>query len=196
MDAILNPEEWGIETCGRDGGLIFTRADQLRSPRFYREKDCQVLKIDTGCQHTGGSHYPRTELKQKAQWDSTDSRHMNFKVAIIELPKKKPEVCFAQIKTGNAEMQLLLNGSDLICRHLDKKHTPMGKYKLGDWVDVIVSCIGGTVIVNIGHQQCTFKADFKGAHFKCGAYMQSNEQIEGNKTTGCEVHLKNLVLNK
>jgi len=196
MNTILDTKEWGLQTCDDKDQLIFPDPGNFHSKRFYEANGCAVLKIDTGCQHTGGSEYPRTELKQKAVWDSKSAQQMRFSVAVLQLPKKKPEVCFAQIKTGNAEMQLLLHGHELICRHFDKKHTPMGHYQLGDWVDVEVQSTHGIVYVKIGGSTCSFKADFNGASFKCGAYMQSNAAIEGNKATECEVHLKNLVLNK
>lgn len=186
---MLDPKEWGLQTCDKNGKFV-----TLRKFDDFVDGDHMVLKTDSGCAHTANSHYPRTEFRQLKTWNSRGDAHLSFDVAIQKLPVKKPEVCFAQIKTATKEMQLLYHAGKVICRTLDARHIKMGTYKLGDWVHVDIHVISGQVDVKIGDATCGFHADFTGAYFKCGNYMQSNAAIEGNKTTGSEVWIKNISL--
>ncbi|MFA7327770.1 MAG: polysaccharide lyase family 7 protein [Candidatus Kapaibacterium sp.] len=177
----------------------FTSISNLKDyhdSHFYKENDYIVCRITCGEVTSGGSHYPRTELKGKTSFTSKDRQHLEGDYCIKKAPIKKPVVCFSQVKctNPNIEIEFLYSNGHLVFRDFDAKHYDMGPYKLGDWFHMRVASFNNEihVFLNRNPKEVVIRKNvFSNCNWKMGCYTQSNGTIDDPKTESM-VLLKNI----
>lgn len=133
---------------------------------------------------TGGSSYPRSELREmtpagdKASWSSTTGVHtMEIRQAITHLPVEKPHVVAGQIHDASDDIVMIrLEGASLFVEHDGDSIGDLDTdYRLGDVFTVKLVAADGRIKVYYNDQ---IKVDIalkgSGLYFKAGCYTQSN----------------------
>jgi hypothetical protein len=135
---------------------------------------------------TGGSSYPRSELREmiddgsdEARWSTSDGTHtMVISQAITHLPEDKPHVVAGQIHGGDDDLTVFrLEGTSLYVTDGDDAHHHLvtDDYELGTRFEAKFVAGGGTVRAYYnGVLETTIDADSDTAYFKSGAYTQAN----------------------
>jgi hypothetical protein len=135
---------------------------------------------------TGGSNYPRSELREmtadgsdEAGWSADSGTHtMVIRQAVTALPEVKPHVVAGQIHDGSDDVSVFrLEGSNLYVTDQDTSHHKLvtDDYVLGTPFEAKFVVSDGTVKAYYnGVLQTTVSADFSGGYFKAGAYTQAN----------------------
>lgn len=142
---------------------------------------------------TGGSKYPRSELREmtsngttKASWSSTKGTHtLLLDEAITHLPKTKPHIVVGQIHDSSDDIIVIrLESSNLYVNVNGKNAYKLdSNYTLGKrfTIKFIVSGGKSTVYYNDSSDPVyTLNKDYSEAYFKAGAYTQSNCDKEGS----------------
>lgn len=144
-----------------------------------------VFTAPCGGYTTGGSSYPRSELREminngtsNANWSTTSGLHtMEIKQAITHLPVVKPHVVAGQIHDASDDVTVFrLEGSKLfIDFNGTAGPTLTSNYKLGD----IFTCkfVAGSAKIGYyynGNLVYTYSKSASGCYFKSGCYTQSN----------------------
>lgn len=144
---------------------------------------------------TGGSEYPRSELREvdgdrDAAWTNTHGTHtLDLREAITAVPAGKPEVVGAQIHDGHDDVvQVRLEGTKLLVA-ADDGHTTRvldPAYKLGTPYRVRIVAADSRVSVQYNDAApVTLPLSGTGWYFKVGAYVQANAgQVADPRTTG------------
>lgn len=135
---------------------------------------------------TGGSSYPRSELREmiadgsdEAGWPATSGTHtMTIREAITALPADKPHVVAGQIHDGSDDVTVFrLEGTKLYVTKGDTTHHKLvdDDYVLGTPFEAKFVVSGGTIEAYYnGVLQTTISAGFSDGYFKAGAYTQAN----------------------
>ncbi len=166
------------------------------SDYFAAEQDHIAMSINCGNGASSGSHYPRTEFHGNSSFDSAMNTHLEMDVCIMQAPIVKPVVCWAQIKTSNAEMQFLYSRGRLLVRDFNVVHYDLMPYTLGGWFHIRIASFMNQVHVFIDHKPdpvLVISNIFVGAYWKAGCYTQSNASIDSSDTMS-KVCLKNLYI--
>lgn len=168
-DEIRQPELTGYSKAGvfevGQGGVVFT--------------------TPTNGATTGGSSYPRTELREmanngtsNASWSSTSGTHsMAITQAITHIPNVKRHLVAGQIHdSGDDLIVIRLEGTDLFVDH-NGDHGPTldTNYQLGTFFKIEFRVANGHVLVFYNDvQRDDLSVSKSGLYFKAGAYPQSN----------------------
>ena len=148
------------------------------------------FKANVGGATTTGSNYPRSELREmadfgttKASWSTTVGVNtMSLTESVNHLPQTKPQVVFAQIHNSSQDLVLAeisgIGGHNRLYVNHDGQqygNDLADNYKLGTKFNLKIVATGGFVDVyynGVGrvHQQLTDSGDY----FKAGCYTQSN----------------------
>ena len=135
---------------------------------------------------TGGSSYPRSELREmtadgsdEAGWSATSGTHtMVVREAITALPADKPHVVAGQIHDGDDDVTVFrLEGTKLYVTKGDTTHHKLvdDDYVLGTPFEAKFVVSGGSIRAYYnGVLQTTISASFPDGYFKAGAYTQAN----------------------
>ena len=164
------------------------------SDYFKVEDDYISMSVNCGNGTSNGSHYPRTEFKSNSVFNSSIGTHIVMDCSIMQVPIIKPVVCWAQIKTANAEMQFLYSHGRLVVRDFNVDHHDIGPCDLNTWFNVaIASCFNQVHVYLNGASVLTLSNTFTGASWKVGCYTQSNQTIDKPETMS-KVCIKNLFI--
>jgi hypothetical protein len=135
---------------------------------------------------TGGSSYPRSELREmanngtsNASWSSTSGTHtLVVNEAFTTLPATKPHLVGAQIHDSSDDVTVFrLEGSSLYITNGDTTHHKLvtSNYVLGTRFEAKFVVSGGQIRAYYnGTLQTTISKSFSGGYFKAGAYTQAN----------------------
>eukprot|EP01119_Soliformovum_irregulare_P002678 TRINITY_DN12936_c0_g1_i1.p1 TRINITY_DN12936_c0_g1~~TRINITY_DN12936_c0_g1_i1.p1 ORF type:complete len:225 (+),score=28.23 TRINITY_DN12936_c0_g1_i1:115-789(+) len=146
-------------------------------PYFYAEDGHVVFAAWVNGSHTGGSHYPRTELSQSGVlWSNTDGSHsMTVEETVVHLPDKRPEVVTAQILSQHGpKMQIRLNNNSLLIQHATREIL-QADYVLGTRyrIDIVAEQSRIRVYYN-NVLKASWEETCTDCYFKAGCYTQSN----------------------
>ncbi|MEJ3744910.1 polysaccharide lyase family 7 protein [Actinomycetes bacterium KLBMP 9797] len=158
---------------------------------------------------TEGTEYPRTELRemqaahpdQRASWKTNDStsHSMQYDVAVIAAPKKKPQVVCGQIHNGGEDiLEIMYDGKKkaIVYRWFGESQDDklITGYELGTFFTLRIDVADGKVNISInGDLKATKSVSKSGCYFKAGCYTQSNMEKEGGDASQFgEVWIKNL----
>lgn len=197
---ILNLNNWKLTLpIASDGSK--TALDILRpeldsyqnSPLFAATGDKKgvVFRAPVNGVTTGGSDYPRTELREMTDngteeifWPSMEGTHtLVLEEAITAVPKNKPVVVAGQIHGDDDDLLVIrLEYPKLyITRGGSNLYTLDENYTLGKKFTVKFSAGGGKISVyynNSASPVYTLDKKVNEAYFKAGAYVQSNCDTE------------------
>ncbi|MGO4425532.1 polysaccharide lyase family 7 protein, partial [Streptomyces sp. MCAF7] len=135
---------------------------------------------------TGGSSYPRAELREmtdngeeEASWSTTEGTHtLVVKEAFLALPNDKPQLVGAQVHGGDDDVTVFrLDGSKLYITDGDdsRHHLVTDDYALGTEFEAKFVARDGKINVYYnGHRETTISHDGDTNYFKAGAYTQAN----------------------
>ncbi|MFI7678752.1 polysaccharide lyase family 7 protein [Actinophytocola sp. NPDC049390] len=157
-------------------------------PWFRATDDCDGVLFRSAVNGvtTGGSSYPRSELREmtadgsdETGWSATDGTHtMVIREAITALPADKPHVVAGQIHDGDDDVAVFrLEGTRLYVTKGDTTHHKLvdDDYVLGTPFEAKFVVSGGSVKAYYnGVLQTTISASFPDGYFKAGAYTQAN----------------------
>ena len=155
-------------------------------PWFVATANCDGVRFRSAVNGvtTGGSSYPRSELREmtgsdEAAWSADSGTHtMVIREAITAVPADKPHVVAGQIHDGDDDVTVFrLQGNKL---YVTKGDTSTHKlvddnYVLGTPFEAKFVVSGGQIKAYYnGVLQTTISADFPEGYFKAGAYTQAN----------------------
>jgi hypothetical protein len=135
---------------------------------------------------TGGSSYPRSELREmtsdgsnEAAWSSTDGTHtMAIDQTVTHLPNEKQHMVVGQIHGGDDDVSVFrVEGSSLYVTNGDDPHYRLvtDNFALNQRFQVRFEVSGGTIHAFYnGKEVASLDADFSTGYFKAGAYTQAN----------------------
>lgn len=151
-----------------------------------------IFRAPINAPTTGGSDYPRSELREmspdgktEAHWSSTKGIHtLYLDQAITSVPKKKPDVVAGQIHGDDDDVLVIrLESSALFVARgkknvytLDNSYVPGKRFTIKFVArdgQMLVYYNGGTTPVYILDKKLNV------AYFKAGVYTQSNCETEG-----------------
>ncbi len=155
-------------------------------PWFVATEACDGVRFRSAVNGvtTGGSSYPRSELREmngsdEAGWSATSGTHtMVIREAITALPADKPHVVAGQIHDGDDDVTVFrLEGTKLYVTKGDTTHHKLvdDDYVLGTPFEAKFVVSGGSIKAYYnGVLQTTISASFPDGYFKAGAYTQAN----------------------
>ncbi|WP_298540578.1 polysaccharide lyase family 7 protein [uncultured Aquimarina sp.] len=166
---------------------------------FYVEGDEVVFKAHCGGATTGGSSYPRSELRQMPggndnYWSMNDYQYLDVRVRATHLPVEKPEVSMVQIHGPGDEPLRVEYRSDEQGLHVvqndDIEIDNVLPYSLGEQLRVTVTVQNGRVYCRIENESRSgldaWTDDWESAdstgYFKVGCYTQSTMFLEDCKS--------------
>lgn len=166
-----------------------------------------LFQANTGGVTTGGSSYPRSELREMAAGGSTlaawtpaaGTHTLTLREAITHLPLIKPHLVAGQIHNAASDViAIRLEGVKLFV-DINGADGPIldANYQLGRIFEVKLVASGGSISVfynGASTPAYTTANSDPGCYFKVGAYPQSNTSTEGNGTAYGEVELYSLQL--
>ncbi|HEX2133904.1 MAG TPA: polysaccharide lyase family 7 protein [Actinophytocola sp.] len=157
-------------------------------PWFRATEACDGIQFRSAVNGvtTGGSSYPRSELREmtadgsdETEWSSNDGTHtMVIRQAITDVPNDKPDVVAGQIHGGDDDVSVFrLEGSNLYVTKGDTSdhHLITDDYELGTVFEAKFVVSDGEIRAYYnGELETTIEADFDTGYFKAGAYTQAN----------------------
>jgi poly(beta-D-mannuronate) lyase len=163
---------------------------RFADPRFFFVNpagDGVVLRAPCGGATTKGSSYPRSELREvtakakDAAWDTDDGRvhRLTARLAVTELPARKPHVVCAQIHDAESDLiEIRVERTKLIVQRDGAGDVVLDpKYALGTPFDLVIEARAGRVAVSYnGERKLDWEAPRKKCYFKAGCYTQSNPE--------------------
>lgn len=184
--------------------------DEIKQPQLNSYKDkwffvnksgnAVVFKANTGGETTGGSNFPRSELREMANsgkspaaWSSSKGRHTLFiDQRVTHLPDVRRHIVIGQIHDADKYVIFFrLEGSKLLVSvNKGDKVVLDEHYSLGTRFNVTFEVENDqTKCYYNGSLKYTYKGGFEGAYFKAGAYVQSSckgdKKVEGES---CEAY--------
>jgi poly(beta-D-mannuronate) lyase len=144
-----------------------------------------VFRAECGGVTTGGSSYPRSELremtndgKDNATWSSSSGTHvMTLREAVVHLPVVKADVVAAQIHDASDDViEIRLRDALLFVEHNGTNYGTLNDaYVLGTPYDLEIRVTPGKLQVFYdGVQKVDRAVSGDGWYFRAGAYTQSN----------------------
>lgn len=151
---------------------------------------------------SANTKYPRAELREleldgvtRASWDGRKGEHRFRGVSrVMKLPKLKPWCVVAQIHDGKSDLIRLQTEAvsgrlALVARSTppnsdtEKRTTVRSSYSIESPIEWEFEVINGFGRLFLGDEEVEqFPAAVSGCYFKCGAYLQSNLDIEKDPT--------------
>lgn len=135
---------------------------------------------------TGGSNYPRSELRemsadgaQEASWAATDGTHvMTIDQTVTHLPNDKQHMVVGQIHGGDDDVSVFrVEGTNLYVTNGDDAHYRLvtDNFQPNTRFQVRFVVANGTINAYYnGEPAATLDAGFTTGYFKAGAYTQAN----------------------
>ncbi len=176
-----------------------SKPDEVLQPELNRFSDPQLfhVKVMAGiaavafaapCEGvtTGGSEYPRTELREmqpdgttRASWGVADgSKHsLTARLAVTQAPPVKPHVICAQIHNEDKKLLAIrFENSRIIAEgegQEDVRIVP--RYTLGTPFSLQIVAHAGEIVVRYDDREVVrWTSKSEGCYFKIGCYTQSN----------------------
>lgn len=162
-------------------------AEFVADPWFVPTPECDGVRFRAAVDGvtTGGSKYPRAELREmgedgdEAAWSTTEGTHtLDVELAFTSLPEGKPHVVGAQVHGGDDDVTVFrLEGTSLYVTDGDESqhHLITDDYQLGTRFHAkFVAADGEITAYYNGEPQTTLESDADEAYFKTGAYTQAN----------------------
>ncbi|MFI7673137.1 polysaccharide lyase family 7 protein [Actinophytocola sp. NPDC049390] len=135
---------------------------------------------------TGGSNYPRSELREmgagggdEASWAADQGTHvMTIDQMVTHLPNDKQHMVVGQIHGGSDDVSVFrVEGTSLYVTNGDDPHFQLvtDDFRLNTRFQVRFVVANGTINAYYnGEPAATLDADFTTGYFKAGAYTQAN----------------------
>ena len=154
--------------------------------RLNNTGNAVLFRAHAGGVTTGGSDYPRSELREltqsgdKAAWSTTSGTHlMTITQAILHLPTEKPEVVAGQIHDQSDDVVMIrLEASMLFVEgDGDNLGTLDADYRLGTLFTVKLEAAAGRIRVyynDMSEPRVDVERSANDCYFKAGVYTQSN----------------------
>lgn len=155
-------------------------------PWFVPTPNCDGIQFRSAVNGvtTGGSSYPRSELREmnggdEAAWSSTDGTHtMTIDQTVTHLPNEKQHMVVGQIHGGDDDVSVFrVEGTSLYVTNGDDTHYQLvtDNFALNKRFQVQFVVADGTITHYYnGEQVASLDADFSTGYFKAGAYTQAN----------------------
>ncbi|MFJ8538387.1 polysaccharide lyase family 7 protein [Streptomyces sp. NPDC093591] len=157
-------------------------------PWFRADAGCDavVFRAAVNGVTTGGSNYPRAELREmtdggedEAAWSTTDGTHtLVVREAFTALPAERPWLVGAQVHGGDDDVTVFrLEGSSLYITDGDDRHAHLvtDDYELGTEFEAKFVARDGEIDAYYnGRLETTISHDGDTNYFKAGAYTQAN----------------------
>lgn len=203
---VLNLTNWKI-TIPFDGPDEDTNADEVKQPALATYKDPNyffvspagnsvIFRAHAGGATTGGSGYPRSELRERtnngtadAGWSAGSGKHTMFiDQRVNKLPAVKQHIVVGQIHGGSDDLTVFrLEGTKLFI-DINGSDGPVltTNYQLGTRFTVKFEVEANKVkyYYNGALVPFTLNTNVSGAYFKAGAYTQSS--CQGDKKVAGE----------
>ena len=201
LSRLFNLSNWKLTLpTGSSGKPAEIRQPVLNTyrlePWFIPGSDALRFRAPVNGATTGGSKYPRSELREmtnngtaNASWTSFWGTHTLFlDEAITAVPKTKQHVVAGQIHDANDDIIVIRLEYPNLYVNADGKnvYTLDSGYTLGKRFTIkFVVKTGETEVYynNNSKPVYTLSKDYSGAYFKAGAYIQSNCTKESSE--GC-----------
>jgi hypothetical protein len=190
---VLDLSSWKVTLpIGEDEEPMEVTQPELASyqiaPWFVAGQRCRSVQFRSAVNGvtTGGSSYPRSELREMTQdgsdeaaWSADSGTHtMVIDEKITHVPNDKPDVVAGQIHGGDDDVSVFrLEGSNLYVTDGDTSdyHLITDEYELGTRFEAkFVVSEGQIQAYYNGELETTLDADFDEGYFKAGAYTQAN----------------------
>ncbi|MDP2311890.1 MAG: polysaccharide lyase family 7 protein [Pseudomonadota bacterium] len=169
--------------------------------------DVVVFQANAGGVTTGGSHFPRSELREmadggttKAAWSTTSGVHtMTITQAVTHLPDVVPHLVAGQIHDAKEYVMLVrLDESKLWVKSGGEEVGVLDPdYTLGDEFTLRITAADGWIDVyynDLTVPAVTLPYETTGCYFKAGAYSQSNTEYGDAPEAYAEVQMRELVV--
>ncbi|GAB3413817.1 polysaccharide lyase family 7 protein [Flindersiella endophytica] len=157
-------------------------------PWFLPTQECDGVRLRSAVNGvtTGGSSYPRSELREmtsdgsdEAAWSSTDGTHtMTIEQTVTHLPNEKQHLVVGQIHGGDDDVSVFrVEGNSLYVTNGDDPHYRLvtDNFALNQRFQVKFTVSGGTIHAFYnGKEVASLDVDVSTAYFKAGAYTQAN----------------------
>ncbi len=200
---ILNLTEWKIQLpTGANANIDEVFQPQLATytvdPYFKVNTTCDgvLFRAPTNGVHTGGSPYPRSELREmtggttQAAWSTTSGKHTMFiDQAITAVPNGKKHIVVGQIHDGNDVIVIRLEYPTLLIDIGGTAGPTLdANYTLGKRFTVQFVAENGNIdIYYNGSTTSSYTLNYTttNAYFKAGAYTQSNCCTESGQARTC-----------
>ncbi|MGE3287279.1 MAG: polysaccharide lyase family 7 protein [Pseudonocardia sp.] len=174
-----------LPTGSPDATIIKDLAGYQADPWFVGQADGVRFRADVDGATTAGSMYPRCELRElnpdrtQASWSFGSGTHqMDVTLAVTATPKRKPEVCLAQVHATSADLLIVYFDAKAggIRWKLDSDPQPVvADYAVGTPLAVRIRVADGRCEVYLDGRSCIdFTSDQDTCYFKTGAYVLSN----------------------
>ena len=183
INKILNVISWQLQ-------LPVSQQQELSTftPYFVLENDHLKLTSPSNGVTTANSRFPRCELRQLIDgkpgvWSMTKQKNiMEAVLSITKVPKIKPIMCFAQVKSSDLHVQIvelqLRYGNLTACYKNSSGQFItefLQKYVLGEKFQIKLIAESGKLQVYIdGIKRTTIKSKNQNCYFKIGSYIQSS----------------------
>jgi Alginate lyase/F5/8 type C domain len=190
---VLDLRAWKIQLpIGAEESPDEVKQPQLATykvdPWFVPTANCDGVRFRSAVNGvtTGGSNYPRSELREmnadgsdEAAWSSTDGTHtMTIDQTVTHLPNDKPHMVVGQIHGGDDDVSVFrVEGTSLYVTNGDDANYRLvtDDFKLNTRFQVRFVVAQGTIHAYYnGKEVATLDADFSTGYFKAGAYTQAN----------------------
>lgn len=170
-------------------------ADYERSP-YFTNSGCNYVQFraHVGGATTGGSGYPRTELREmdyrgdEASWSSGSGRHIfEVDMRVTALPPVKSHITILQIHDGDDDVITFRLEDNKVVLEIDGNDGPTAtsNYSLGQRMKIKFDVENNqTKAYFNGSLFHTLNKSYSGAYFKTGAYVQS--ACDGDKEVSGE----------
>lgn len=158
------------------------------SDYFYlsQNPDAIILTCHSDGAHTKGSHYPRTELRDKIEWNFIGEHSMSIQLAVLQQPSTG-KIIIGQIhgnRKGTEAVKIWWNNGKVqvgVKEEVDapeKRYTLLNDVTLNQVLDYSIKQSGRSVNITINGQSVdvTFGDSWykEKVYFKVGNYLQDN----------------------
>lgn len=167
----------------------------------FIKTDGVSLSLITPCtgEPTENSSYPRCELREiingkKARWSSRIGKHLfEIIISVDHLPKMKPVISVFQIHDGkNDLLQVLVDGNEIKYNYNGIKFKVLN-YNLGERFRIKCKVKKNMVRLQLNFEdEIKLAMDSDSLFFKAGNYLQSNFEIENDKTQSSKISIWDL----
>lgn len=192
--AVLDLSLWKLTVpvdtshAGKPDEYLNPELKTLRLPPYFTvnpEGNGVIFQAHAGGATTGGSSYPRSELRemkgdgsQEADWSMRAGRHtLHVREAITHTPTVKPHVVAAQIHDAEDDVVMVrLEGKNLFVEGGGKSLGVLdANYQLGSVFTIDIVAANGEISVSYnGERKVSLPSQATGCYFKAGSYTQSN----------------------
>lgn len=174
-----------LPTGSPDATIVKDLDGYQADPWFVGQADGVRFRANVGGATTGASMYPRCELRElnpdrtQASWSFGSGTHeMTVTLAVTATPRRKPEVCLAQVHGTSADVLIVYYDAKAggIRWKLESEPQPVvADYAPGSPLNLRIRVADTRCEVFLdGTRQIDFTGEHETCYFKTGAYVLSN----------------------